>query len=122
MISSSATLLSIAISNVVVLFSIRLFGSFRFSLLTSTGLDISSSITSLIFGIGASLIFGAVKTSKDFIAGTSDKEYDSFIAKIELLASLSEILDIDEKDGMIKSLSFLTRFIFPSIKASLLPR
>ena len=49
-------------------------------------------------------------------------EKDLFIAKIELLASLSDVVAILELDGIIKSLSFLTRLIFSSIKASLFPK
>ena len=97
-------------------------GSFNSSLLISNCLALSSSTISLTFCSGASIIFGAVKTNKDFTAGAIDKEYDSFIARIEAFASVCEVSDMLEYEGIIKSLSFRTKLIFPSINASLFPR
>ena len=60
--------------------------------------------------------------NKDFTAGAIDKEYDSFIARIEAFASVCEVSDMLEYEGIIKSLSFRTKLIFPSMNASLFPR
>ena len=97
-------------------------GSFNSSLLISNCLASSSSTVSLNFCSGTSIIFGAVKTNKDFTAGAIDKEYDSFMARIEAFASACEVSDMLEYEGIIKSLSFRTKLIFPSINAFLFPR